>query len=532
MNLAVGFSDTLEILAFRWKMIRKFRVRVIFFITALAALFLLFALSYVSDLLKFGAQLPSNIQDNSLAQLHSIAIAYLRTFLTSGGLLAASTVLAGLFGSLFLIPLLGYTASGMVPSGDIVSVRRNDYHRLSDSLVLQFFSSISLIQIVVILLLNSLISLTSEAPGIAVLIGWGVWLIFTFATTLVSWLFEYVHRRFGAYAKYVLTGVIFAAGGLIYLMFPQQANNLFGISQFYIDLVRRTGDYAPWQLALILLGFLGVLAALFGLISLVGSQTLNLAERPSKRKARSIALFGTKKPRISLYTFMLNNVLRQSNIRKPLIFATLFALLSVITFAGSVQVLQSLIFVIPLIVTMSWGANTFGILGPGVAWLLSLPNGRRNMLRNILAVQFTLIAILHAAVLLPLIFVFRAPVVNVLNFVLCTAITSVIMSRSAIAKSVHAPERYRVHIRGENVLPPAKALAYLARFVFGAGTIGLVFFLLPVSSGLSGFSGPLASFAGLLAIGGYQLVRFNFLQRRWRADTQLVERIITTVGTN
>lgn len=526
MNLVIGMRDTLEILAFRWKMIRKRRVQAVFFVAGFFGLAFLFSLSYVGNILKFGAQLASDASDSSLSQLHGLAIAYLRTFLASDGQLAATTILVGLFGSLFLIPLLGYTASGMVPAADIVSVRRNDYHRISDSLVLQFFSSISLIQIMVVLLLNSLISLTSAAPGLAILIGWGLWLIFTVASTLVSWLFEYIHRRFGGWAKYAFTGSVFAAGGLLYLLFPKQANNLFGLSAAYIDLVRNTDQYSLIQQLLVLGGFLGLLLALMAALSLVGSHTLNLAERASKRKARSIVLFGSKRARISLYVFMLNNVLRQSNIRKPLIFATGFAVMSVLAFAGSAQVLQSLLFVIPLIVTMSWGANTFGILGSGTTWLLSLPNGRKDMLKNILLVQFTLIAFLHLMVLLPMIFLFHTDGWVIVNFSLSTAIVSVIMSRSALSKSVYGPERYRVHVRGENVLPPGKALGYLARFVLGPGVVGMLFFT------LSGTSIPLITLGALIATAAYQFARFLHLQQAWRTKTSVVQNIIATVGSD
>lgn len=524
MNLVIGLRDTLEILAFRWKMIRKLRIRAIFFLAGFFGLSFLFSLSYVGNILKFGAQLASDASDSSLSQLHGLAIAYLRTFLASDGQLAATTILVGLFGALFMIPLLGYTASGMVPAADIISVRRNDYHRISDSLVLQFFSSISLIQIIVVLLLNSLISISSSAPGLAILIGWGLWLLFTVASTLVSWLFEYIHRRFGGWAKYAFTGGVFATGGIIYLLFPKQANNLFGLSGAYIDLVRNAGQYTLGQQLLVLGGFLFLLIALSAALSLVGSRTLNLAERASKRKARSIVLFGSKRPRISLYVFMLNNVLRQSNIRKPLIFATGFAFVSVLAFAGSTQVLQSLLFVIPLIVTMSWGANTFGILGSGTTWLLSLPNGRKDMLKNILLVQFTLIGILHLVVVLPMIVLFHTDGWVILNFSLSTAIVSVIMSRSALAKSVYGPERYRVHVRGENVLPPGKALGYLGRFILGPGMIGMVFFV------LGGTAVPLGTLGALIAISAYQFVRFLQLQSAWSTKTSVVQNIISTVG--
>jgi hypothetical protein len=510
MNLILGLGDTLEILALRWKMLRKPVIKISLLVTLVISMVLLWGLSGLSSVIKYGAQLNSS--DPALTSVHNIAVAYLNLFLNSGGVIAATTVLLSLFGSLFLIPLLGYTNSGFIPASDMVSVRKNDRHLLGDSLALQFVSFLAVAQISIILLLNSLIALTSNAPGVAVLIGWGVWILFTMAANLVTWTFEYFHRRYGPLSKYFIPLVAFAALGLLALLFPNDAVNLFGISSAYLDLVRNSGDYNVGQLILIALAFLAATAALGGGISFVGSRALNLPERARKKRAFHINLLGFKKAHISTFTFMLNNVLRQSNIRKPLLTATIFSLGSTILFGGNLQVLQSLIFVVPLIVTLTWGANTFGILGSGVTWLLSLPNGQRNMLRHIVAVQFALIGVIHVLILLPMLLIFHVDLGTVASFTLSTLFVSLIITRSGIYKTVMSPERYRVYIRGESALPPLKALWYLIRFGLSAGIPGLILFYLPLETGPK----LLVQLFMVLLIFGWEVLRFARLERAWR----------------
>jgi len=510
MNLVLGLGDTLEILALRWKMLRKPLVKATLIIALAISMVLLWGLSGLSNVIKYGAQL--NTSDPALTSVHDISVAYLNLFLNSGGIIAASTVLLSLFASLFLIPLLGYTNSGFIPASDMVSVRKNDRHRLGDSVALQFISFLSVAQISVILLLNSLIALTSDAPGVAVLIGWGVWILSTLAANLVTWAFEYFHRRYGPLSKYFLPLIAFGVVGLIALFFPNDATNLFGLSSAYLELVRNSGQYNLGQLLLILLGFLAAVAALGGAISFVGSHALNLPERARKKRAFHLNLLGFKSAHISTFTFMINNVLRQSNIRKPLLTATVFSLGSTILFGGQLQVLQSLIFVVPLIVTLTWGANTFGILGSGVTWLLSMPNGQRNLLRHIVAVQFALIGAIHVLILLPMLLIFHINLGIVASFTLSTALVALIITRSGIDKTVRSPERYRVYIRGESALPPLKALWYLARFGVSAGIPGLLLFYLPLETGPK----LLVQLFFVVLIFFWETLRFLRLERAWR----------------
>jgi len=520
MNLLYGFQDSLELLAFRWRLIRKRGTQIAITAVFIVVAFLVFGLTSVGGTIRIIASNPTpQIGD----QVRQLALTYIDGFISDNAIFAITGVLAAIIGSILIIPIVGYSFSSLMPSGDLVSVRKNDYHKLSDSIILQFLSSISLIQLVAITMLNSLLTIESHSPGVGIVFGWVIWIAVVIANVLAAWVFELLYRIFGFKSKVLAFASLGVIGGILYLVFPKSATTLFGLSTAYGNLIRGLDTFSIGQTALLGAISVAILVFLFAGISAIGSYTINLPERPKKAKVRRVRVLsvGRKRASISEVSFLLNIIFRNSNIWKPLLMATAFSFGSVLLFAGAPSVMSSLVFVVPLIVSLSWGTNTFGILGGGITWIASLPGGKEDILKNILKVQFMLIGSLFLIIVTPMIFIYHVSLHSLASFALATAVSTVAMSRSALSKAVYKPERYKVHIKGENVLPPGKALSYLARFIFGAGFLGLATFALDNN---------LYQLGILAIVVIWQSIRFVRLNKRWNDNPQVIENVIRTVG--
>jgi uncharacterized membrane protein YfbV (UPF0208 family) len=520
MNLITGFRDSWDLLAFRWNMIRSRKTK----IAIMAAFFLLALMVFgITSIGKTMRTIAANPIPQLGTQVRDFAVTYVSGFVEGNSNLAVTGVLGAIIGSVIIIPIVGYSFSSLTPSGDLVSVRKNDYHRLSDSIILQFLSSISIIQLISLTGLNSLLTIESDRPGIGIAFGWVIWLAVTLATVFVAWLFEYFYRKFGVKSKVIAISAIVAVAGLTALLFSEQIPTLFGLATAYDELIRGIDSFTLGQHVITLLTVLAVFGIIGMGISYVGSAALNLPELPKRTKARKVfaVSLGSKKSSIKQTSFLLNIIFRNVNIWKPLAIAVSFSFGTVILLNGSAQVLSSLVFVVPLIVSLSWGVNTFGILGGGVTWLSSLPGGKEDILKNIMKIQISLITTIFLFMLIPAVLIYHISWELVASFTIATAVSTMIMSRSALSKAVYFPERYRVHIKGENVLPPAKALNYLFRFIAGGGFVGLLTF----------WVGNTLIQLGILAVVGiWQALRFAQLEKQWDKKPEILENIIRSVG--
>lgn len=520
MNLIHGFKDSLDLLAFRWGTIRKRRVKVIISLAFLAVVFMLYGLTSVGLAMRTIAANPIPGYGD---QFKTFAITYVSGFMEGSTTLAVSGVLTAIIGSILIIPIVGYSFSSLTPSGDLVSVRRNDYYKLSDSIILQFLSSISIIQLFAITGLNSLLTISSPRPGLGIVYGWVLWVGVTLTTVFVAWLFEYLYRIFGLKSRVIAIGALIVLAGILALFSLKEAGTLFGLGESYGTFIKNMDKLTFAENLITGVITVAVLALIAYGISKIGSAALNLPERPKRDKVRKplVIRLGAKKASLSQSSFLLNIIFRNANIWKPLALSSSFALISIIVLAGSPQVLSSLVFVIPLIVSLSWGVNTFGILGGGVTWLVSLPGGKEDILKNIAKIQFILVGCFFAIILLPTIIIYHIPFEQVVSFSIASLVSTIIMTRSALSKAVYQPERYRVHIKGENVLPPAKALNYLFRFIIGGGAVGVAVF----------YSGSILIQLGVLAVVIiWQSFRFIRLNNQWNMKPAIIENVIRSVG--
>jgi hypothetical protein len=520
MNLIYGFKASIDLLSFRWKTIRNAKTKIAITIAFIVVAFIIFGVTSIGKTMRTIASDPSATFGPAIK---NFAVTYVGGFVDGNQNYAASSVLAAVIGSIIIIPIVGYSFSSLTPSGDLVSIRKNDYHKLSDSVILQLLSSISLIQLIALTGINSLLTIAANRPGIGIVFGWVIWLVVVLLTVFVAWFFELLYRIYGFKSKVIAISALIVIAGIVALLFWKKASTLFGLSNAYSSLIKGISDYTPSQTLLAWGAVLAAIALVGWGISRVGSRALNLPERPKRSKERRVFVVsvGKKKRTLSQSAFLLNIIFRNSNIWKPLTLAVAFSLGSVIILQGSAEVLSSLVFVLPLIVSLSWCVNTFGILGGGTTWLASLPGGKEDILKNIAKIQFLLIGSLFAVMFILSAFVFQVGWQTSSSFLIATATSTLIMTRSALSKAVYQPERYRVHIKGENVLPPAKALNYLGRFIGGGGLVGLVTF----------YIGNLGIQLGILAVVAvWQSIRFVRLNKQWVTKPAIIENVIRSVG--
>jgi hypothetical protein len=540
MRFVKDFSDSLNILAFRWRSIRPAKNKFWILGALVFAGGLLLATAY------FGTMLRTLIDNSGLGTdgggFQKTILLWLNIFLENNASIAMSGVFWALIASIVLIPLVGYSFASIVPEGDLVSVKVTDNHKIADSIFLQFVSSISFIQIITLTALSSVLTIGVDNPGFGIVIGWLLWTLSVFASVLSAWFFELLHRKFGFKAKVISFVVIITLVGIMFLSFREQMVNFFGLAESYTVLLQSLGFDTLGLFALVVLIFIAISIILLTMISAVGSKTLRVQERPRKTNKNRIifARLGlVEKNRISnLSQFFINMIIRQSNIWKPLLLSIVFTTGMAVVFFAFYQILFTVSTLIPIMISLVWSINFFGIIGSSTMWLTSLPGVRRDLLKSVIKVQYLIIIGVTLLIAALLAIIYQANIFTLLDFFLATVATTLVITQYSIEKSVYSPHRYRVHIRGESVLPPNKAFSYMIKlFVMGFFMSGLIYGigLIPyyqIFGAAAGFyAGIIAQILVVLIVLLITRIRFNKLQADWLQDTDILQRIVKTIGT-
>lgn len=535
--LLAGMSDTLNIMAFKWRGIRKTRNKVVLFGAGGFALLLVLGSAFSGSLLRTVMTTPTF--QSSIRELQETLILWVNIFLAQNTTVAAGGVFWALLGAVIIIPLVGYSFASIVPEGDLVSIKKTDYHKIADSILLQFVSTISFVQVLVLTSLTSIFLLGSENPGFGIVMSWGLWLLSVLATVVAVWSFEYLYRKFGVKSKlFVFLGLLITVG-VLWLIFPVEFPEAFGIGEAYVTYVQSLSFANLGAFFAGILVFLAVLIGLLALISFIASNTLKVTERPKKKNFNKVfvARIGLQdKNRInSLTEFLGNMVIRQNNIWKPIALSTGFIIGMATFFYNFYDVFLVVSALIPVMISLVWSINIFGIIGSGTTWLVSLPKGKSTLLSSISKIQYVIIAGITIIVAAVVFFVYHPTLASVVAFLITTAITTMVVTQFAVHKAVYNPARYRVHIRGESVLPPDKAFAYMAQlFIVAFLTNGVSYFVLnAVSSQLGNIGlGLLAQLVFGIVVGAAVYNRYLVLKRAWVADPEILQNIVKVVGQN
>ena len=530
--LLLGFSDSLDILAFKWRSIRPasqkwWLVGILLFVGALLLL---------ASLTGIGLRTVMTTPFANSDELQQTLIIWLNVFLADNASIAAGGVIWALVASIVLIPLVGYSFASIIPEGDLASIKVTDNHKISDSILLQYVSTISFVQLLVLTALTSVFTINSSAPGLGIFFSWGLWSVSVLATVLAAWFFEYLFRRFGIKSKLLVFATIAIVLGILYLMNPDTFAGMFGLGDAFVAYVQGLDFAHVNNFGLGLLALAAIALFLLLMISIVASRTLKRTERVKKKNDNIVlvARLGLQnKNRITGMTqFLGSMIFRQSNIWKPLALSTAFAASMGVVFYTFYDVLIGLATLIPIMVCLVWSINVFGIMGAGTTWLVSLPHGKQKVLGSVLKIQYIIIAAIAFFALGSTMIFHEVSFYTAVKFLLTLTAATLVLSHFSIRKAVYNPYRYRVHIRGESVIPPNKAFSYMFQlFAVGFLTAGLCYgvtdYISTITSQWVGLSG-LVLIVAIIALIMKNV--FNSLKYEWMSSPEIIQNIIKAVG--
>lgn len=534
-NLLEGISDSLNILAFKWRTVRPKKQRVWIIFAGMFAMGVVLLAAYGGTAFR---TLITASTTNSEGSLSSTLLLWINIFLTNNASLAAGGILWALIASVVLIPLVGYSFTSIIPEGDLASIKITDNHKIADSIFLQFVSSISFVQIIALTGLASILTIGSDTPGIAIVFSWMLWVLSVLATVLAAWSFEFLHRKFGIKAKFLSFTTVAIIVGILYLLFSTSFVGFFGIGEKWTSFLQ---SLSFQNLGIVFEGILIFVLLFIGLnwvIGITATYTLELPKRIKKKdttKILSARLGLAGKIKLNNITqFLANMIFRQNNIWKPLLLSISFATTMALVFFAFYQVLFTVSTLLPMMISLVWSVNIFGILGSGTTWLVSLPQGKKQLLGSIMLIQYIIVGVITFIIMGLIAIIYHPDIMVFIQFLLATIGTSVVITQFSINKAVNFPYRYRVHIRGESILPPNKAFSYMAKlFVIGFTTSGIIYSIGFIPFNRYGFPEAIAPFAQMLLILIIIMIariRFVTLRRRWMYESDVLQNIIKTVG--
>lgn len=518
--MITAFRDSFILLHLRWLLIRSGASRMLLGVGLLALIFGLVAISSTGSLIKTVATM-----DNPEAEAAKIfAQSYLRSF-QSGELSGlVSSTLAFAIASVILAPFTGTSMTSLMPHHQLVSITRSSRHRFSDSIIAQFFSSISLLQLLMLTFIASLLTI-DEGRIQGVIFAWATWPCLVLLSCFSVWLSEFMARRYAFKKQMGFFLIVILVGLLAVALDPNHGTTLFGVGQFYSDLAMssHTLSFAGWILAFIMIATVDVALMFASYRMCLHALAEPEREKTEKKQKRFTNWRPSESRYIEIAHAVFSQVWRNAEIRKPLIMMSLFSATSLFFLADRYSLLTGLVLIVPLISALSWGSNMFGMLGSGWVWLSTNPFIRSRILYVGFALQVGISFLIFGIISLPSLVAGKVDTAEFSGALCALLVTAFIMSRSALSKSVHKPYPYRAGQRGESALSPATILIYTVAFTGWAGLAGLL---------TTAIADPLIQVLVVLLVGAWTALRLLRLQHKLMSKPELQAAIIRAVGSD
>ena len=325
------------------------------------------------------------------------------------------------------------------------------------------------------------------------------------ASIAEGWLLEYAHRRAGRAFRRTIGAVLVTTLGIALYVDPEHGKTLFGLGTKFSAAVRAAGSGEDGVLfgALAISMALAVFLFLAGVALAQASLALPAVPVSPPRKTRIWTL--SDRPGFALAQCLILQIMRTSEIRRPIL--TVLALgLPVVLFAkGGQQAATTLVIACPLAVALSWSVNTFGVIGPAMSWMASQPNAMRLLPRVAVGVQIGMTAALATACYLPV--AGFAGWRQTMSLAAGLAVSTALTTRGSLTKAIKRPFLARLGSRGDTIVPPLTAVSYTMRFALIAGQLGVLT--------LNQSTRPLAQAILLILLGGWSALRTLWLFREW-----------------
>lgn len=143
-----------------------------------------------------------------------------------------------------------------------------------------------------------------------------------------------------------------------------------------------------------------------------------------------------------------------------------------------------MILTINIAVGAAWSANIFGLLGPGLPWLLSLPGADRRLPPAALAATVT-ISMSLTLVCLALVTVRHTPTAaDAGAYLMASAAIAALTARAAWSASLTRPTSVRLGSTGATVVAPLNAMIYTLKIVPFAGAATVLILSAPIATGI------------------------------------------------
>lgn len=513
-----AFRDSLIFMNARWQFIRSTKTKVVLWVGIFVMFGAVFFASNTGYIIRSIAE-GNLVQDSAMKQY---AIVYLQSYLRGElGILVSGTLGIALL-SVFISPFTGAVSTSLISSSHIVSIRKDDKHRFTDSIFTQFFSSISLLQLLTLTTVASLLTIEGNNAG-GIIFAWISWPVLIMLSVFFLWVAEYLYRVYGERIRLIAAGSVLAIIGLAILINPKYGSTVFGIGEIYSYTIKNFESFGLGQ-KLIAFGVLILLTVIFFVGSYIASmKTLAHPERMKKAKKPRRASRWKTSPfyLVEISKALLLQIWRSSETKKPLIAVTGFGVIILFATNGSFSIVSTLLIIIPLSVSIAWGANLFGVLGQGFSWLSSQPKVSDNFVWISYFIQTSITSLIYAVVIIPSLVFLRIPTENISGLILGFIAVNAAMSRSAISKSVHNPYPVRAGTRGEPILPPATLIGYTLRFALWTGQLGTIVLV----------AGNLYLQLGIVFLAVvWSLFRVHRLHVKWNTKPELRHNILLTVN--
>jgi hypothetical protein len=374
-----SLNDSLTLLSFRLKAAHPLH-KIIGLLFVTFSLIAITGALHVNELIRtiMNAKLVDNPSAETTLKMKEFIGTYLQMYATGNMDSFVSISIALLLGSIVLVPFSGYVIHGVVSHSEMVIVKNGDNYKIGDSIMFQVISSFTLVQLLGLTVVSQLLTFDSELGGYATVFVWSIWVLVTLLTSFLSWVVEYVARRYGRQMRILFLGLFVIGIAALFTFDPNHGTTLFGSSRVVYDFLQALATGNLTLLAASLTVVAGLCVLFIYLLTAVASEALKLPEpiAVSKTNEKQIKSLSTKP--LTPLRLLAQLLFRYAAITKPVMTSLTFSLILVVLLGG-IGGLSSVMIVLPLAVSISFGANIFGLVSGSMNWLLTIEGWRKKM---------------------------------------------------------------------------------------------------------------------------------------------------------
>lgn len=497
-EVGAAVRETIYLMRLRWRFMRTRKTQLLFMLASLAFFFATFTAAQAGTMVRRTAEQGIDTPTGAFAVNYII--------LLNRGELGAlgATVIGSVFFIAVINPFLGASVQALFPVDDLAGLRPSRLHRYFASLVANVVTVGGLFQLIMLTILGSLLTLDGQRTG-GLLFLWSMWPVGILLATLVAWTVEWIQRRYGHRTRLSIGAVLGAALGTALWLDPNHGSTLFGLGNTIVASVRSAAHGNTTVVTTSLMCASTAATALFvgGMIACRAALALPDVTPPVSRTRGRLIPMSTK-PTMALTQTVVAQVYRTPSIRRAM--RTVLVLGGVAVWVAQTEnLLMTLVVAVPLMMALDFGSNAFGILGPAMPWLASQPHAMKRLFWIVAGTQVGATVSIGIVLVAPPALAGKFTGEQILDLAAGFLVSTVLMSRSAMHKSIHAPAVVRTG-RSDPALPPTRLVNYALRYVCWSG-IGAVIVM----------GAPLRTQMALVAlVMVWSLLRYVRLAQRWR----------------